>query len=587
MSGINRREFLGVGAAGLGAAASLGFTDVARAAPMLAPRVSKASFARLLAEMRAVVGDAWVYADDQGLRSYKKSYTPDPQLQHVPVGAVAPQSVEEVQAIVRIANHYRQPIWTVSTGKNMGYGSATPATPGQMVLDLKRMNRILNVDPDLATALVEPGVTYQQLQDYLDEHKIPLWLDVPTIGPIASPVGNTLDRGVGYTPYGDHFMFQCGMEVVLPNGEVMRTGMGALPGAKTWQEYRHGFGPDPAGLFFQGNFGIVTKIGVRLMPLPEHYRTGKITVPRRQDLHGLVRTVNYLADLFMIGEPVFSSPLHPLMKNSEFVAEATRQGAFNDEKLDQMAAAAKLPFYQVELQFYGSEGTTKANWDYAQQLAVRNVPGARALEGVSFPMPLTREQIMDKNPPYGESAIRRYAAVAVPNLTTFDFIGRHVENPDDYVHLHYGMFTIVPRSAEAVFQVQRAWVDLVHEEGATLVTEQTPRPSVLTMPLQWHQTCFFMWAGFPLQAEGRPMSEALARMLELVLDVNAKNGWCEYRAEPLMQDKVAEYYGFNNHVLRRFNEALKDAVDPNGILSPGRGGIWPKAFRSLRGKVGV
>jgi 4-cresol dehydrogenase (hydroxylating) len=133
------------------------------------------------------------------------------------VGAVCPQSVEEVE-IVRIANTYKQPLWTVSTGKNMGYGMTAPATPGQVVLDLKRMNRILEVDADLGTCLLEPGVTYQQLKDYLEEHKIPLWIDVPTVGPIASPVGNTLDRGVGYTPYGEHFMFQCGMEVCCPTG---------------------------------------------------------------------------------------------------------------------------------------------------------------------------------------------------------------------------------------------------------------------------------------------------------------------------------------------------------------------------------
>ena len=557
---------------------------------ILPPNVSAEQFASAMRAFEAAVGKEWLLSSEIDIAGYRDpwSMVRDKPGELLPSAAVAPASVDQVQAVVRVANEFKIPLYAVSTGKNYSYGGPAPNVRGSVIVDLKRMKKILEIDGDRHFALVEPGVTYFDLYREIQARGLKLMIDNPDPA-WGSPSGNSLDRGVGYTmgPYRDHASSTCGLEVVLANGEVMRTGMGALPGAKTWQEYRHGFGPDPAGLFFQGNFGIVTKIGVRLMPLPEHYRTGKITVPRRQDLHGLVRTVNYLADLFMIGEPVFSSPLHPLMKNSEFVAEATRQGAFNDEKLDQMAAAAKLPFYQVELQFYGSEGTTKANWDYAQQLAVRNVPGARALEGVSFPMPLTREQIMDKNPPYGESAIRRYAAVAVPNLTTFDFIGRHVENPDDYVHLHYGMFTIVPRSAEAVFQVQRAWVDLVHEEGATLVTEQTPRPSVLTMPLQWHQTCFFMWAGFPLQAEGRPMSEALARMLELVLDVNAKNGWCEYRAEPLMQDKVAEYYGFNNHELRRFNEALKDAVDPNGILSPGRGGIWPKAFRSLRGKVGV
>ena len=46
---------------------------------------------------------------------------------------------------------------------------------------------------------------------------------------------------------------------------------------------------------------------------------------------------------------------------------------------------------------------------------------------------------------------------------------------------------------------------------------------------------------------------------------------------------MADQYSFNNHALRRFNETLKDAIDPNGILSPGRGGIWPKAHRAKRG----
>jgi hypothetical protein len=45
---------------------------------------------------------------------------------------------------------------------------------------------------------------------------------------------------VGYTPYGDHFMMHCGMEVVLPNGEVIRTGMGALPNNNTWQLFPYG-----------------------------------------------------------------------------------------------------------------------------------------------------------------------------------------------------------------------------------------------------------------------------------------------------------------------------------------------------------
>jgi 4-cresol dehydrogenase (hydroxylating) len=47
-------------------------------------------------------------------------------------------------------------------------------------------------------------------------------------------------------------------------------------------------------------------------------------------------------------------------------------------------------------------------------------------------------------------------------------------------------------------------------------------------------------------------------------------------------DHIANTYDFNNHALWRLNETLKDAVDPNGILAPGKSGIWPKALRSRR-----
>ena len=143
---------------------------------------------------------------------------PHDEALHQPSGAVAPANVEEIQAILKVANHYRIPLWVISTGKNLGYGSAAPATAGQVVLDLKRMNRILEVDEEMGTALVEPGVTYLQLKQYLDERKIPLWLSFPSSGPIAGPVGNTLDRGVGYNRYGEHFANFCGLEVVLAGG---------------------------------------------------------------------------------------------------------------------------------------------------------------------------------------------------------------------------------------------------------------------------------------------------------------------------------------------------------------------------------
>src|SRR5579859_4000526 len=84
------------------------------------------------------------------------------------------------------------------------------------------------------------------------------------------------------------------MEVVLPNGEVMRTGMGAHPGNNTWQLFPYGFGPYSDGIFTQSNFGIVTKMGVWLMPPPAGYQVFLFTFPREDDLTTLVDIIRPL-----------------------------------------------------------------------------------------------------------------------------------------------------------------------------------------------------------------------------------------------------------------------------------------------------
>ncbi len=103
-------------------------------------------------------------------------------------------------------------------------------------------------------------------------------------------MGNALDRGVGYTPYGEHTKNICGLEVVLANGEVVRTGMGAFSNAPTWQAYPFGFGPGWDQMFVQSNFGIVTKMGMWLMPEPESLMGMDVEFDRPEDLKVMVDT---------------------------------------------------------------------------------------------------------------------------------------------------------------------------------------------------------------------------------------------------------------------------------------------------------
>ena len=206
---------------------------------------------------------------------------------HAVKALIRPGTREEVQDCVRIANHSKIPIYAVSTGKNWGYGSKAP-TADACVMELHRLNRILDYNETLAYVTIEPGVTQIQLYDFLRTRKAKLWIDATGASPDTSIVGNTLERGFGHTPYGDHFANVCGMEVVLADGEIADTGFSRFPGAKAGPLYRWGVGPSLDGLFSQSNLGIVTRMTIWLMPAPEYFQAFFFRCDRDADLPGLL-----------------------------------------------------------------------------------------------------------------------------------------------------------------------------------------------------------------------------------------------------------------------------------------------------------
>ena len=127
--------------------------------------VVERAFDAAITQFRAILGNDKVLTADTRLASYNKIMIADDDKLHAPSAVLLATSVEQIQAILKVCNTYKVPIWTISTGRNFGYGSAAPGERGQVVLDLRLMNKILHIDPDLCTALVEPGVTYQQLYD--------------------------------------------------------------------------------------------------------------------------------------------------------------------------------------------------------------------------------------------------------------------------------------------------------------------------------------------------------------------------------------------------------------------------------------
>jgi FAD/FMN-containing dehydrogenase len=238
---------------------------------VLAPDVTIEHFEGFLKDARSIVGDEHVHVNisSKGEDQEKGDYLNMPRYtdffpindaeKYMASAHIQPANVEQVQKVVEAANKYGQPLHPISIGRNLGYGGSSPRLRGTTILDLKRMNKILEINETSGYALLEPGVSYFELYEHLQRIGSKLWVDCPDIG-WGSVVGNACDRGAGYTPMGDHFLFHCGMEVVLPTGKLVRTGMGALPGNDTWQTFQYGFGPYHDGIFTQSSLGIVTKV---------------------------------------------------------------------------------------------------------------------------------------------------------------------------------------------------------------------------------------------------------------------------------------------------------------------------------------
>jgi 4-cresol dehydrogenase (hydroxylating) len=248
-----------------------------------------------LARWIEVLGAPFVVEDRQSLESAETATFPTTQ--KVPV-ILRPANKEQIQAVVRIANEYGLPLYPVSSGKNWGYGSGVPVRSGCAVVDLSRLNRITDFSERLGYVTVQPGVTQAQLFGFLAERNSALWMDATGSSPDCSLIGNAMERGFGHTPYGDHFAQVCNLEIVLANGDLIRTGYGSLEGQKAGCVYKWGKGPSLDGLFSQSNFGIVTEMTIWLMPAPRYFQAFFFQCDREE---GLGEVVDALRPLRMDG----------------------------------------------------------------------------------------------------------------------------------------------------------------------------------------------------------------------------------------------------------------------------------------------
>jgi 4-cresol dehydrogenase (hydroxylating) flavoprotein subunit len=502
--------------------------------------VSTQTFQHAIEEFAQIVGQEHVLTDPERVAPYRKVYIAVPEDSLAPAGVLMPTSVAEIQKILAVCNKHHVPLWTISTGRNIGMGSAAPATRGQMILDLRHMNRIIEVDPELASALIEPGVTYLQLKNYIDEHRLPFWVDAPSPGPIVSPVSNTLERGHGYSINQDHVSSFSGMEVVLANGDVIRTGMGALPNCKSWQAFRSGYGPYIDGMFTQSNYGIVTKMGIWLVPVPEGAKSFVVYYPNREDLSKaidtfrklrLARTISVvgsiLSGLSLLG---FSAPRRTFYSGP---------GAIPRAAVDALLRERKLPQWRVGGVVYGDEEETAIKLRKIKQAFEATHPAQVLIEGSSGV------------PSWGEGDLA--SATGQLSLDAFrilNFIGGG------------GVLFHMPVSAmkgSFVEQLCNMSEDILRRFGFDYLSMNWCNDRDM------HQT-----TGIFFDRTDPAQLQAAHDCYDVLMQETSRAGFGNYRCSVHYMDKAAELFGPE---LRAFHRSIKRAIDPNAILAPGKSGI--------------
>lgn len=518
-------------------------------------QLAPGAFDGALAELRALLGDDRVLIEGEEFSEYRDPFQPADWDVFQTSAVVFPDTVTQVQEIVRIATTHAVPLWTQGQGRNNGYGGAAPRVSGGITLNLRRMNRVLEINDELCYAVVEPGVSFQDLYDELEKRGSRLMVSVPDLG-WGSLIGNSLDNGMTYLPYGRDFQALCGLEVVTAEGELLRTNLGAMDDNESWHLYRRGFGPSLDQLFTQSNLGIVVKAGIWLMPKPEVIGFVHVDAFKDEGIGPLVDTLRELRlDGTVDGVPCIMNTLllAATVGPRSMWYDGDPSVPIPDEGIDAIAEKMGIGRWHVRIALYGDRPIV----DYRIAKITREfekIPDVRVVSYVTDP---------DEAKELPNPSDRVYAAV--PNLDWKDMGAWYGGERGG----HMAFAPVVPLTGEKVAWLQDWLRKGFAEEGLDFTSDiivSNDRSAAAV-------------AGLNFAFDDPEDSVRAYRVVRKLVAEAAKLGYGEYRAHLHLMDLVQDQYAFNDHAYRRFVEKIKDAVDPHGILSPGKQGIWPRAYR--------
>lgn len=238
---------------------------------------------------------------------------------------LTPENKTEVISCVALANQLQIAIYPSSTSLNWGYGLVTCDQRAGVILDLHKLNKIVDYNEELAYVVIEPGVTFGQLAEFLVRNDSNLMVSATGSAPETSIIGNTLEKGIGKGSCGERSQHVCGLEVVLPTGECIQTSFGRFHESAVTHVKRAGLGPDLDGLFLQSSLGIVTQMTLWLKPIPAYLQVVSFSLNHEDKLSPLLNQLQHIA-------------LHGYAETGYTV--------FNDYKM--LMSATQYPWHETE-----------------------------------------------------------------------------------------------------------------------------------------------------------------------------------------------------------------------------------------------
>lgn len=226
-------------------------------------------FSEVFTSLREIVGDEYLLTDPTAMYAYVRDTGIVEGIP--PIAVVRPGTVDEVSRILKMANVHKIPIFLRGGGSSYS-GTGIPFKKDGIVMELTRLKGIYDVDLDANVVEVWAGTTWVALRHELKKRGLTTGYSTPASGYSATVGGSVsvASVGAGSARYGPPSEQVVGLEVVLPTGDIIKTGSGAS--VKTKNFYRYVFGPDLTGLFTgdHGVLGVKTKVTLKLYQYPDY-----------------------------------------------------------------------------------------------------------------------------------------------------------------------------------------------------------------------------------------------------------------------------------------------------------------------------